>query len=79
MKNILSERRNEFHYIAKYMDRDSSVGIATHYGLNGPGIEPRWGGREFLYPYRPALGPTQSRIQCVAGLFPGDKAVGASR
>ena len=23
--------------------RDSSVGIATHYGLDGPGIESRWG------------------------------------
>ena len=25
------------------MDRDSSVGIATRYGLDGPGIESRWG------------------------------------
>jgi hypothetical protein len=24
---------------------DSSVGIATHYGLDGPGIESRWGAR----------------------------------
>ena len=24
------------------MDLDSSVGIATRYGLDGPGIEPRW-------------------------------------
>jgi hypothetical protein len=23
--------------------RDSSVGIATRYGLDGPGIESRWG------------------------------------
>ena len=23
--------------------RDSSVGAATHYGLDGPGIETRWG------------------------------------
>ena len=27
----------------KYMSRDSSVGKATRYGLNGPGIESRWG------------------------------------
>jgi hypothetical protein len=27
------------------MDRDSSVGIATRYGLDGPGIETRWGAR----------------------------------
>ena len=25
------------------MGRDSSVGIATRYGLDGPGIESRWG------------------------------------
>ena len=25
--------------------RDSSVGIATRYGLGGPGIESRWGQR----------------------------------
>ena len=25
------------------MDRDSAVGIATRYGMNGPGIESRWG------------------------------------
>ena len=25
-----------------YAGRDSSVGIATRYGLNGPGIESRW-------------------------------------
>ena len=29
--------------------RDSSVGTATRYGLDGPGIEPRWGrGGEIL-------------------------------
>ena len=27
------------------MGRDSSVGIATRYGLDGPGIETRWGAR----------------------------------
>jgi len=26
------------------MGRDSVVGIATRYGLNGPGVESRWGG-----------------------------------
>jgi len=30
------------------MDRDSSVGIATRYGLDGPGIESRWGGARFF-------------------------------
>ena len=41
--------------------RDSSVGIATHYGLDGPGIESQWG-RYFLHPYRPALGPIQPPV-----------------
>ena len=27
------------------MDRDSSVGIATRYGLDGPGIEAGWEAR----------------------------------
>ena len=32
----------------------SSVGIATCHGLDGPGIEPRWG-RDFPHPFRPTL------------------------
>jgi hypothetical protein len=56
--------------------RDSSVGIATRYGLDGPGIESRWG-RNIPQLSRPALGPTQPPIQCVPGLFPEGKAAGA--
>ena len=44
--------------------RDSSVGMANRYGLDGPGIESRWG-REFLHPSRPPLGPSQAPIQRV--------------
>ena len=40
----------------------SSVGIATRYGLNGPGIESRWG-RDFSHLSTPALGPTQPPVQ----------------
>ena len=36
------------------MGRDSSVGIATGYGLDGPGIESRWG-RDFPHLFRPVL------------------------
>ena len=58
--------------------RDSSVGIATCYGLDGRGIESRWG-RDFSHLSRPALGPTQSPIQCVPGFSPGGTAAGAWR
>jgi len=49
------------------VDPDSSVVIATHYGLNGPGIESRWG-RDFPHPSRPALRPKQPPIQWVPSL-----------
>ena len=39
----------------------SSVGIATAYGLDGPGIESRWG-RDFPHLSRPALRPTQPPV-----------------
>jgi len=51
------------------MGRDSSVGIANHYGLDGPGIESRWGGDIFrTRPDRP-WGPTRPPIQWLEGLF----------
>ena len=56
-------------------NRNSSVGIATRYGLDGLGIESRWG-RDFPDSSRPALGPTQPPIQRVPGLFPGVKRPG---
>jgi len=40
------------------MDRGSVAGIATGYGLDGPGIESRWG-RDYSHLCRMALGPTQ--------------------
>jgi hypothetical protein len=50
----------------------SSVGVATGYGLDGPGIESRCR-RDFLYLSRPALGPTQPPVQRVPGISRGVK------
>ena len=44
----------------------SSVGIATDYGLDGPGSNP--GGDEIFRPSRPALGPTQPPVTWVPSL-----------
>ena len=38
-----------------------SVGIATDYGLDGPGSNP--GGDEIFRPSRPALGPTKPPVK----------------
>ena len=46
----------------------SAEGIATGYGLDGPGIESRWR-RDFPHLSRPALGSTQHPVQWVPGLF----------
>jgi hypothetical protein len=56
-----------YYYYYYYVGRDSSVGIATGYGLDGPGIKARWG-RDFSHTSRPAMGPTQPPVQCVPAL-----------
>jgi len=47
----------------------SSVGIATDYGLEGPGSNP--GGDELFRPPRPALGATKPPIKSVLGISRG--------
>jgi hypothetical protein len=58
------------------MDRDSSVSIATRYGLDGPGIESRWGAR-FSPPVQTGHGAHPASYTVVTGSFPGDKVAGA--
>jgi len=60
------------------VDRDSSVGIVTRYGLDGPGIEYRWGRGEILHtrPDRPCSPP--SLLNNWFRSFPGVKQLGLS-
>ena len=53
----------------------SSVGIATDYGLDGQGIESRWG-RDFSHLFKLALGPTQPPVRSVPGLYRGKERPG---
>ena len=56
-------------YYAHTYGPGSSVGIATDYGLDGPGSNPR--GDEILRPSRPALWPNQPPVKWVPGLSRG--------
>ena len=58
--------------------RDSSVGIATRYGLDGPGIESQWGAR-FSAPVQ--TDPGANPASCTMGTwsFPRVKRPGAWR
>ena len=58
--------------------RDSLVGIATRYGLDGPGFEPWWQ-QDFFHPSRLTLGPTPPPIQWVPGFCPRGKLARAWR
>jgi hypothetical protein len=64
-------------YCSYFMDVESVlrgsgsvVGIATAYGLDGPGIESRWG-RDFWHLSIPAPRPTQPPVKWVPGLSRG--------
>jgi len=54
------------------MSRDSTVGIATCYGPDGPGIEFRWGGgRDFSAPDQTDPGAYPATYTVGTDSFPG--------
>jgi len=59
-------------HIRVLLEPDSSVGIATGYGLDGPGIEYRWGAR---FSATLQTGPGAHPAACTMGTrsFPGVK------
>ena len=76
----VAECRKEWSYISTCLihlnvGRDSVVGIATRYRVDGRGIE-SLRVRDFVHPSRPAPGPIQSPVQWVPGPFSGSKGGG---
>jgi hypothetical protein len=55
-----------------YFRPGSVVGIATGYGLDGPGIESRWGAR-FFGPLQTGSGAQPASCTMGTGFFPGVK------
>jgi hypothetical protein len=66
MTDIIAKRKSEAcvkqEISLLLVGRDNVVGIASRYGLDGKGIETRWG-RDFLHP------PTQNPIQWIPRLY----------
>ena len=58
------------------MGRGSVAGVATRYGLDGPGIEWRFGAR-FSALVQTGPGAHSASVKWVPGLYRGDKAAGA--
>ena len=66
---------NKINYIDTAVGRDSAVGIATRYGLDGPGIESPVGAR-FSAPVQTCLGAHPASCTMRTGSFPGVKRPG---
>jgi hypothetical protein len=56
--------------------RDSSFGIATRYGMDGPGIESRWGGAGFSATVQTGPGAHPVSYTMATGSFPEVKRPG---
>jgi hypothetical protein len=68
MQSGVSQRSDENEILLiRYRTRDSSVGIATRYELNGPGIESQWA--RGTRPDRPWGNPASNAMGI--GSFPG--------
>jgi hypothetical protein len=65
-----SFRACTFYHVPVVRGRDSSVGIVTRFGLDGPGIEPQWG-QDFPHLYRTALGFHPPSYTMGTGSFSG--------
>ena len=67
---IFVVEKQEVLYIVE--GRDSSVGIVTGHGLDGPGMESRWGAR-FSAPVQTGPGAHPASCTMGTGSFPGVK------